>query len=143
MIMIEYDNYLAHYGVEGMKWGVRKNRSSRTQKLYDRAVALSNQVSQSAQTGDHVSRFQKRYMRQIDSVQRLAQNNNSALVKKTNAGAFATQNALRQSQQMHMDAVRAFNHQNMLYNQNLMQTQHMTNMMHQTTMSSINMMHHF
>lgn len=82
MIMIEYDNYLAHYGVEGMKWGVRKNRSSRTQKLYDRAVALSNQVSQSAQTGDHVSRFQKRYMRQIDSVQRLAQNNNSALVKK-------------------------------------------------------------
>ena len=34
-----YDEYLAHYGVLGMKWGVRKDRSSnKTEKLTDRKV---------------------------------------------------------------------------------------------------------
>ena len=27
---ITYDDYLQHYGVKGMKWGVRKDRGERT-----------------------------------------------------------------------------------------------------------------
>ena len=30
--MTQHNNYLAHYGVKGMRWGVRKSRSSSTSK---------------------------------------------------------------------------------------------------------------
>ena len=31
---LSYANYLAHYGVKGMKWGVRKKRSSQGKSGY-------------------------------------------------------------------------------------------------------------
>ena len=33
-MMISEDNYLVHYGVKGMKWGIRKDRVSSRQKRY-------------------------------------------------------------------------------------------------------------
>lgn len=44
MIYNDYNNYLSHYGVVGMKWGVRHN----TQKAYDKAVKKRNKMTEKA-----------------------------------------------------------------------------------------------
>lgn len=36
-VALDYDDYLAHYGVKGMKWGVRKDRGSSSSKPSKRA----------------------------------------------------------------------------------------------------------
>ena len=38
---LSYDSYLAHYGVKGMKWGVRKKRSSQGKSGY-KAVSYTH-----------------------------------------------------------------------------------------------------
>ena len=46
-----YDEYLAHYGVLGMKWGVRKDRdSNKTEKLTDRKVRKEIKKTAKART---------------------------------------------------------------------------------------------
>lgn len=45
---ITYDNYLEHYGVKGMKWGVRKNRGERTpeqQARRDKAKSVAKKAA--------------------------------------------------------------------------------------------------
>lgn len=36
--MAEQEYYLAHHGVKGMKWGVRKDKKRRAREEYDREV---------------------------------------------------------------------------------------------------------
>lgn len=45
---LSYENYLEHYGVKGMKWGVRKNRGERTpeqQARRDKAKSVAKKAA--------------------------------------------------------------------------------------------------
>lgn len=46
--MLDSEKFLAHYGVKGMRWGVRKDRSRSYSKDYARARKLRNRARKSS-----------------------------------------------------------------------------------------------
>lgn len=51
----EYVSYLSHYGVKGMKWGVRKNRKTESNKKYSKKSEKKQRVLQK------IDEFLKKY----------------------------------------------------------------------------------